>query len=137
MAFFTTPESPRRHKSYPVVDEQNRLVAMVSRADALRWTMEGWDSEKTIGDQLVGQNLTVGYADELVGKLADRMAESESGRVPILQRGAEGEEGIVVGLVARRDLLRVRAEVIRHEREREQLIRLGGDSRRMKGSVQP
>jgi H+/Cl- antiporter ClcA len=137
MAFFTTPESPRRHKSYPVVDEQNRLVAMVSRADALRWTMEGWDSEKTIGDQLAGQNLTVGYADELVGKLADRMAESESGRVPILQRGAEGEEGIVVGLVARRDLLRVRAEVIRHEREREQLIRLGGDSRRMKGSVQP
>jgi hypothetical protein len=30
----------------------------------------------------------------------------------------------VVGLVARRDLLRVRAEVIRHERDREQLIRL-------------
>jgi hypothetical protein len=43
----------------------------------------------------------------------------------------------VVGLVARRDLLRVRAKLSRHEREREQLIRLGGDSRRMKGPVQP
>jgi H+/Cl- antiporter ClcA len=124
MAFFTAPESPRRHKSYPVVDEQSRLLAMVSRADALRWTMEGWDSEKTLGEHLAGQTLLVGYTDELVGKLADRMAEADTGRVPILKRGPEGEDGAVVGLVARRDLLRVRAEVIRHERDRERLIRL-------------
>jgi H+/Cl- antiporter ClcA len=135
--FFTAPESPQgaplRHKSYPVVDEQNRLVAMVSRADALRWTIEGWDSEKTIGEQLVGQNLTVGYADDLVGKLADRMAESDASRVPIVKR----EDGTVLGLVARRDLLRVRAEVIRHEQDRERLIRLRGNPERMKGTVQP
>jgi CIC family chloride channel protein len=139
--FFTAPDSPQgaplRHKSYPIVDERNRLVAMVSRADALRWTLEGWDSEKTIGEQLVGQNLTLGYADELVGALADRMAESDASRVPIVKR----EDGTVLGLVARRDLLRVRAEVIRHERDRERLIRLGtksaGNSERMKGSVQP
>jgi CIC family chloride channel protein len=137
MAFFTAPESPRRHKSYPVVDEQGHLVAMVSRADALRWTIEGWDSEKSLGEQLAGQNLTIGYADELVGALADRMAESDTGRVPILKRSAEGEDGAVVGLVARRDLLRVRAEVIRHERERERLIPLRGDSRRMKQAAQP
>jgi CBS domain-containing protein len=128
MAFFTAPESPQgptlRHKSYPVVDAGDRLVAMVSRADALRWTMEGWDSEKTLGEHLVGQNLVIGYADELAGKLADRMAEADIGRVPILERGAEGEDGPVVGLVARRDLLRVRAEVIRHERDRERLIKL-------------
>jgi CBS domain-containing protein len=132
MTFFTAPDSPRRHKSYPVVDPENRLIAMVSRTDALRWTIEGWDSEKTLGEQLGGQNLMVGYADELVGKLADRMAETDHGRVPILKRGAAGEDGPVVGLVARRDLLRVRAEVIRHERERAKLISL-----RMKGPVSP
>jgi CBS domain-containing protein len=82
--------------------------------------MEGWDSEKSLGEQLAGQNLVTGYADELAGKLADRMAETETGRVPILERGTE----MVIGLVARRDLLRVRAEVIRHERDRERLIRL-------------
>jgi len=124
VTFFTAPEVPRRHKSYPVVDAENRLIAMVSRADALRWTMEGWDSEKTLGEQLAGQNLIIGYADELAGALADRMAEADAGRVPILKRGAEGEDGPVVGLVARRDLLRVRAEVIRHERDRERLIKL-------------
>jgi H+/Cl- antiporter ClcA/CBS domain-containing protein len=129
VAFFTAPESsngqvPSRHKSYPVVNDAGVLVAMVSRADALRWTVAGWDSEKTLGEQLLGQNLVVGYEDELVGKLADRMAEVDAGRIPILRRGAIDEESTVVGLVARRDLLRVRAEVIRHERDREKLIRL-------------
>jgi CBS domain-containing protein len=131
VAFFTAPEAPHgqppsRHKSYPVVNEANGLIAMVSRADALRWMVSGWDSEKTLGEQLLGQNLLVGHEDELVGKLADRMAEADAGRVPILRRGATDEESTVVGLVARRDLLRVRAQVIRHERDREQLIRLRG-----------
>ncbi|HVZ01888.1 MAG TPA: chloride channel protein [Dongiaceae bacterium] len=134
VAFFTGPDSPpgrppSRHKSYPVVNEAGGLVAMVSRADALRWTLAGWDSEKTLGEQLLGQNLLAGYEDELAGKLADRMAEADVGRVPILRRGATDEESTVVGLVARRDLLRVRAEVIRHEREREKLIRLRGPLR--------
>ena len=128
VAFFTAPDgsggSVSRHKSYPVVNEAGVLVAMVSRADALRWTVAGWDTEKTLGEQLLGQNLVVGYEDELVGKLAARMAEVAAGRIPILRRGATDEESTVVGLVARRDLLRVRAEVIRHERDREKLIRL-------------
>jgi CBS domain-containing protein len=122
VAFFTAPDAPRRHKSYPVVDAGGRLVAMVSRADALRWTVEGWDTEKPLGEQLLGQNLLIGYEDDLVGALADRMAESDTGRVPILKRGASEAESVVVGLVARRDLLRVRAKVILHERERARLI---------------
>jgi hypothetical protein len=53
--------------------------------------------------------------------------------VPILDRA----DGTVRGLVARRDLLRVRAEVIRQERDRERLIRLRGSSARMKETAQP
>ncbi len=60
--------------------------------------------------------------------VADRMAEADIGRVPILRRAAGDEESTVVGLIARRDLLRVRAKVILHEREREKLIRLSGAS---------
>ena len=62
----------------------------------------------------------VGYDDELAGHLADRMALAEIGRVPILNR----KSGVLVALVARRDLLRVRANVVQHEVEREALIRL-------------
>jgi hypothetical protein len=44
-----------------------------------------------------------------------------AGRVPITRRA----DGAVVGLVARRDLLRIRATTVRHERDREALIRIG------------
>jgi hypothetical protein len=40
--------------------------------------------------------------------------------VPIVNR----ESGALVGLVARRDLLRVRTNMVQHEREREALIRV-------------
>jgi len=125
-AFFTAVEAPRRHKSYPVIDAAGGLVAMVSRADALRWTMDGWPAGKSLGELLADQDMMTGYEDELVGQLADRMAARDVGRVPILRR----TDDAVVGLVARRDLLRVRATVIRQEHEREALIRLRGNPRR-------
>jgi H+/Cl- antiporter ClcA/CBS domain-containing protein len=118
VAFFTAPDAPRRHKSYPVVDAGNRLVGMVARADVLRWTMDGWPAGESLGEVLTDQDLIVGHDDELVGPLADRMAAADVGRVPIVRRS----DGTVAGLVARRDLLRVRASVIRHEQEREALI---------------
>jgi chloride channel protein, CIC family len=120
VTFFTAPE-PHRHKSYPVVADTGALVGMVARADVLRWTREGWASGQTLNDVLADRECVIGYDDELVGQLADRMADADAGRVPILRRS----DRAVVGLIARRDLLRVRATTVRHEREREALIRLG------------
>jgi chloride channel protein, CIC family len=120
VTFFTAPKAPRRHKSYPVTDERGRVIGMVSRADALRWMLGESAPDRTLAAQLAGQELIVGYEDELVGHLADRMSATDTGRVPILARGS----GALVGLVARRDLLRVRANVRRHEHEREALIRV-------------
>jgi hypothetical protein len=40
------------------------------------------------------------------------------GRVPVVRRA----DNVLKGLVARRDLLRVRSDAIRHEREREKMI---------------
>jgi CIC family chloride channel protein len=120
LAFFTAPEAPKRHKSYPVTDEDGRVIGMVARADALRWIGEDLASDTLLRDQIGGQDLVFGYDDELAGHLADRMAATDIGRVPIVNR----KSGLLVGLVARRDLLRVRANVVQHEREREALIRL-------------
>ena len=92
---------------------------MVARADVLRWTMTGWPAGTRLCDAIGETETVTGHDDELVGHLADRMAAADIGRVPILSRTT----GKVVGLVARRDLLRVRAGVVRHEREREALLR--------------
>jgi CBS domain-containing protein len=123
--FFTAEGPPKRHKSYPVIENDGKLTGIVSRSDVLRWTVEGWAAGQLLRDVVSEQELTVGYDDDLVGNLADRMAAADASRVPILRRG----DRAVIGLVARRDLLRVRMQGRRHETEREILIRLGGGGR--------
>jgi len=120
IAFFTAAGVPARHKCYPVVDDEDRVLGLVSRDDVLRWTTAGWPEGQVLGDVVADWGLVTGYDDEFAGTLADRMASADVGRVPILRRGDDS----LVGLVARRDLLGVRAHVVRHEHEREVLIRL-------------
>ncbi|HEY4211468.1 MAG TPA: chloride channel protein [Steroidobacteraceae bacterium] len=118
VAFFTAPDIPPRHKSYPVVDGDGRLVGVISRADALQWLLEEAPTDVPLSEQLSGQDVVVGYDDEQVGRLADRMAASGKGRIPIVSRST----GLLIGLVARRDVLAVRTHMMRHEREREAFI---------------
>ncbi len=118
VAFFTD-ETPR-HKSYPVIETDGRVVGMVARADVLRWRMQGWKDGATLGEATAEREIVTGFDDDLVGQLADRMAAEDTGRVPIIRRADQK----LVGLVARRDLLRVRAHARRHEVERSALLRL-------------
>jgi CIC family chloride channel protein len=118
--FFMMVEGRRRHKSYPVTHENGRLAGMVSRADILRWMREPVPQDATLGQMLGNQDQVVGYEDELVAGLADRMVISDVGRVPILSRQSQK----VVGLVARRDLLRIRSQLVREEGERRRLLRI-------------
>jgi CBS domain-containing protein len=103
-----------------VLDGKGVLLGMVSRSDVLRWTVEGWAKDEVLKDAVRDQEPHVGYDDELVGRLADRMAAAGRSRVPILRQSDKA----LVGLVARRDLLRVRAQSLRHENVREALMRL-------------
>ncbi len=123
--FFTDPNGPRRHKSYPVVDASGQIVGMVSRSDVVCWMVNGHPAPGTLGEQLGEREIVVGYEDELVGRIADRMAETQVGRIPILRRS----DSMLVGLVARRDVLRVRAAVNSEETEREALIHIGAFGR--------
>jgi CBS domain-containing protein len=121
--FFTSGEP--RHKSYPVIDEAGRVIGMCGRADILRWTMEGQHRETVLADIMSPATLLAGYADELVGHLADRMAAADIGRIPIVERANHR----LVGIVARKDLLNVRATALAQERDRA-IFRARGRSRR-------
>ena len=102
IAFFSTDEP--RHKSYPIENEDGRVVGMASRADILQWRREAPADEDTLSDRLSDEALIVGYADETIAQLADRMAAEGVGRVAIVERGAMR----LVGLVSRKDLLHIR-----------------------------
>ena len=104
-----------RHKSYPVVTEDGRLTGMVSRSDVMSWLghMSGRASRTTfLLEALGGQDLVTGHPCELVGHVADRMADAGVGRVPVVD-----DQGRLAGLVARKDLLKARARRIAEEQD--------------------
>jgi CBS domain-containing protein len=111
LAFFS--DEAYRHKSYPVVDDEGRVVAMVGRADAMRWRKAA-DRSATLYESVSDRSLLVGYPDEVLARVADRMVEADLGRIPIVDRATRR----LVGLVARKDLMRTRLVTNRAERER-------------------
>jgi H+/Cl- antiporter ClcA/CBS domain-containing protein len=122
--FFT--EDQKRHRSYPVVDDGGNLVGMATRADILRWQGEAakaadatTPADATLYDMASDAALTIAYSDDLLGRVTDLMIERDVGRVPILDRGTRK----LVGLIARRDLLRIRALRNVEERERAAVLR--------------
>ncbi|MGZ3233636.1 MAG: chloride channel protein [Croceibacterium sp.] len=105
------------HRSYPVVDERGRPVALVSRADALRWRQESGALDGTLGETLSDVSLPLVTPDTPSDVIANLMIAENSGRVCVIDAG-----GRLTGIVARRDLLRSRA------------VALKGESKRSRGS---
>jgi CBS domain-containing protein len=101
------------HRSYPVVDEAGRPVALVSRADALRWGQEADMLSGTLGETMSDVSLPVVTLDTPSDAIANLMIAENSGRVCVT-----GPDGRLAGIVARRDLLRSRAVALQGERKR-------------------
>ena len=100
-----------QHRSYPVVDEQGRLLGLVSRTDALRWQV-GKQEEGRLADLLSDASIQYAYPDTPCGYVADMMVESGIGRVPVVTH----EDRRVVGIISRQDLLKVRSAQQRGEK---------------------
>ncbi len=92
------------HRSYPVVDNAGRLVGLVSRTDALQWTV-GRAREGKLADALSDASTEFAYPETPCGDVADLMVESGVGRIPIVDH----QERRVVGIISRQDLLKVRS----------------------------
>jgi H+/Cl- antiporter ClcA/predicted transcriptional regulator len=103
-----------RHRIYPVVDGGGRPVGLVSRGDALRWLTEGGRQDEQVGERVSDADLARAYPDEAVARAVERMVAADQGRLPVVDRAT----GALVGLLTRRHLLQVRAEVSRAEAER-------------------
>jgi len=109
-----------RHKSYPVVTPDGKLAGLISRGDVLRWTRAGSYGGELLGD--VALDVATAFPDETAGALADRMAQGRFSRVPVIARGTRK----LLGLVTRRELLRVRALALHAENARHGPVKLPG-----------
>lgn len=94
-----------RHRSYPVVDHEGRLVGLVSRTDALRWQADHSPSRITLGEAISDVEQPVAYPDTPGGVVADLIIETGIGRIPIIER----ENHKVIGILSRQDLLKARS----------------------------
>jgi CIC family chloride channel protein len=102
------------HRTYPVVDNHGRLLAMVSRSDALRWQVAGELTETSLAEALSDSSQPVAYLHTSIGDVADLMVESGVGRIPIV----EAATNRVLGILSRHDLLKVRSARKRAEVDR-------------------
>jgi CIC family chloride channel protein len=118
ITFFSRGED--RHKSYPVVTADGQLAGLISRGDVLRWTRNGANGGDLLED--VCSEIATAFPDETAGALADRMAQGRFSRVPVIAR----ETRKLVGLVTRRELLRVRSLALQAESARHGPVKLPG-----------
>ncbi len=94
-----------KHRSYPVVDADGRLLGLVSRTDALRWRVADPEGDVSLAETLSDVSQPAAHPETPCGLIADMIIETGIGRVPIV----EAESGRVVGILSRQDLLKARS----------------------------
>jgi len=107
----------RRQRLYPVLDSDRGLVGLLPWSKVLA----GRASDCCAADAMVPVG-EMAYPDEVLRAVADRMAGSGLGVLPVLQRG---DHARLVGLVSEFGLLRARQKLLEEERRAERVLILG------------
>ena len=108
VAFFA---ETARHRSYPVVDADDRLIGLVSRSDALGWRQGTGDLAATLDETLSDSQQPTAYPETPCARVAELMVRSGIGRIPVVS----ATDGKVVGIITRHDLLRARTKQLHEE----------------------
>jgi H+/Cl- antiporter ClcA/predicted transcriptional regulator len=121
--FFASQQ--KTHRIYPVVDAAGRLAGVVSRADALLWQGNPDLASQTLAENVTDDSVPVGHPDDTVAFIADLMLSTGDGRIPIV----DPTSGKLCGLIARKDLLRLRSSYRSEELDRRPYLTAGARSK--------
>ncbi|MBV9230455.1 MAG: chloride channel protein [Chloroflexi bacterium] len=106
---------------YPVLDDNERLLGVVTRNDLQKMLQKQQDREDWHLGELVNPNPVVAYPNEPLRAVVYRMAETGFTRLPVVERDDEQK---LLGLVSLSDLLKARVRNLEEERRRERVLRL-------------
>ncbi|MGO7154081.1 chloride channel protein [Rhizobium leguminosarum] len=121
--FFASQQ--KTHRIYPVVDAAGKLAGVVSRADALLWQGNPDLASQTLAENVTDDSVPVGHPDDTVAFIADLMLSTGDGRIPIV----DPTSGKLCGLIARKDLLRLRSSYRSAELDRRPYLTAGSKSK--------
>ena len=97
-------DSTHRHRAYPVVDEGERLLGLVSRADILNWIGAETPRARPLTDALANRVTITASPHETISTIAVRMMFSQAPRIPVI----DSDTRRLLGIVSRGDLIKLR-----------------------------
>ncbi|MBS0409824.1 MAG: chloride channel protein [Proteobacteria bacterium] len=106
---------------YPVVDAARRPVGLVSRADALRWEVDGEGGDERLADRISDAGLACVHPGDILARAVELMIATDAGRLPV----TDPQSGVLVGLLTRKTLLLVRAKAVSAEADRQAFFGAG------------
>jgi H+/Cl- antiporter ClcA/CBS domain-containing protein len=112
----------RRQRLYPLVDGQQRLVAVATLSNLLDSPADSATTLTEVGST----EMVVSHPDESLRAVVHQMAEHGVSRMPVVSR-ADPQE--LLGIVTLSDLLRARERQLKDEHHRERVLRLPGAAR--------
>ncbi|BAB48843.1 chloride channel protein [Mesorhizobium japonicum] len=118
-AFLTAPET--RHPSFPVIDENRRVLGLIDPPAILRWRRAGKHRTTRLSDLLAGSKVTLAYPDEYLEGLSDKLLMANVSHLPVVTR----ESLQLVGYAGWKDLMRVRSRKQAEERDHSTLLGFG------------
>ncbi|MBZ5581355.1 MAG: chloride channel protein [Acidobacteriia bacterium] len=115
-----TDHERRGQLLYPVIDEEKRLVGVITRSNLQQILHDPSGSWRPLSE-LARKDPVVAYADEPLRVVVYRMAETGLTRFPVVEREDSRE---LAGMVSLYDLLRARTRTLEEERRRERVLRI-------------
>ena len=111
-------DAGHRHRAYPAVDAEMRLVGLVSNADILDWIGAKTSRICRLADILAGTALATASPNETISAVAVRMMIQQAPRMPVI----DPETRELLGIVSRGDLIKLRWREFEAETRREALF---------------
>ena len=104
-----------RRQEWPVVDDNERLIGLVTRGDLVR-ALEREDGDHAAVEDLGKKKLIVTHADELLEEATAKMIAHDIGRLPVVDRA---DPTHLLGLLGRAGVMAVWLHATREEQTRD------------------
>jgi CBS domain-containing protein len=89
------------HSGLPVVDGRGKVIGVVTEFDLLRAVHEGKDLQTVKAEEIMSRTVECAQENDALGDIIAKMMEHHIIRLPVV-----GEDGKLIGVIARADLLR-------------------------------